>query len=56
VLARGYSITFDEDDRVIDSVNRVDSDQQLSIRVVDGSIRCRVTSTHLADLTHETND
>ena len=56
VLARGYSITFDEDNRVIDSVNRVDSDQQLSIRVVDGSIRCRVTSTYLDTLHNETCD
>ncbi|MDR1083044.1 MAG: exodeoxyribonuclease VII large subunit [Coriobacteriales bacterium] len=41
-LARGYSISYDQDGHVVSSVDAVKSDQQLSVRLVDGSLACTI--------------
>ncbi len=50
VLSRGYSIVFDEKDHVIDSVDKVDLDQRISIRFADGIISGNVADKQHAQL------
>ena len=42
VVARGYSLTYDENQHLIGSINNVKNDDLLKIRVSDGSILARV--------------
>jgi hypothetical protein len=42
VLSRGYSIAYDQDGHVIDTVDAVDLDERLRIRLADGSLECAV--------------
>ena len=42
VVARGYSLTYDENQHLIGSINDVKNDDLLKIRVSDGSILARV--------------
>lgn len=50
VLARGYSITYDQKGRVLDSVDAVDLDEQLTIRLADGLLGCTVGEKHHKEL------
>lgn len=43
ILGRGYSIAYDQDGHVVDSLVKVDLGQQLTIRLVDGTVDCCVT-------------
>jgi exodeoxyribonuclease VII large subunit len=42
VLARGYSIAYSQNERVISSVDAVDLNEQVVIRLADGSLECTV--------------
>lgn len=46
VLQRGYAILSDSDGRVVNSISQVQPDDQLNIKVSDGTIRSRVEATH----------
>jgi exodeoxyribonuclease VII large subunit len=43
VLSRGYSIAYDQNGRIIDSIDAVDLEAQLRIRLADGSLACYVS-------------
>ena len=43
-LARGYSITYSSDNKVIDSVADASCGQNILVRVKDGQLGCSVTS------------
>lgn len=45
VLARGYSLTFDQSGKVVQSIEKVHSKEELAVRVSDGTIHCRVERT-----------
>jgi exodeoxyribonuclease VII large subunit len=42
VLARGYAIAYSENKRVIDSVKKVQVEQKLLLRLLDGNVICQV--------------
>ncbi|HBT95162.1 MAG TPA: exodeoxyribonuclease VII large subunit [Coriobacteriia bacterium] len=44
VLGRGYSIVFDEEGHVLDSVDKVDFDRQIKVRFADGVLSARPSS------------
>jgi exodeoxyribonuclease VII large subunit len=46
VLSRGYSIAYDQKERVISSVNAVDWGERVVIRLADGSLGCTVDEKH----------
>jgi exodeoxyribonuclease VII large subunit len=46
VLARGYSITYDEKGHVIDSVEGIEPYSHLKVRLVDGTLDCTIDSKH----------
>jgi exodeoxyribonuclease VII large subunit len=50
VLARGYSIAYDQNDRVVTSVDAVDLTQRLRVRLADGSLDCMVERRHHSKL------
>jgi exodeoxyribonuclease VII large subunit len=49
VLARGYSIAHDQSGRVINGVDAVDLNQQIVVRLVDGSLECTVDEKRHGD-------
>ena len=42
VLARGYSLAFDEEDKLMRSVENVQPGQNVALRLSDGSLDCTV--------------
>jgi len=42
VLGRGYSIAYDRNDHVIDTIDKIDLNQQLFVVLADGRIECSV--------------
>ncbi len=42
ILARGYSLTFSEDNNLIKSVENIHKDDKISVRLEDGSLLCDV--------------
>ena len=42
VLGRGFSIAYDQKGHVVDSVNKVGLQDQLIIRLIDGTLECQV--------------
>ncbi len=48
VVARGYSLTYDENRHLIGSINDVQKDDLLKIRVSDGSILARLKERRLS--------
>jgi exodeoxyribonuclease VII large subunit len=56
VLARGYSVTCDQDGRVIDSVDAVDLGQQLLVRLSDGALDCTVEGKRREDSTETSTE
>ena len=53
VLGRGYSITYDENGHVVDSVDKIDLGQQVMVRLVDGSLDCQVNTRSYSDLVRD---
>ena len=53
VLGRGYSIAYDQDNHIIDSIDKVDLHQQLRVRLSNGLIDCQVNGKHPADTTKD---
>lgn len=45
ILARGYSLAYDCDGRVIKTVDQVNRGDQIDLKIQDGSIRCTVSDT-----------
>jgi len=50
VLSRGYSITFDENKHVVDSIKKAEPGQHLRIQLIDGLIGCQVTEVQCKDI------
>ena len=44
VLSRGYGAVFDKDERVVNSIQNINIDDEISIKLSDGSINATVTS------------
>ena len=42
IMDRGYSLAYSDDGRLVKSVNQVKKDEQLQIKLTDGSILCKV--------------
>ena len=42
VLARGYSVVFDENMMTVRSVNDIKENDRISIRLSDGTVQCTV--------------
>lgn len=49
IVARGYSLTYDEKQHLVQSVNDINQNEQLKIRVSDGMILTRVEGKELID-------
>jgi len=45
VLGRGYAIGYGADGGVVDSIQRVQVGDDLTLRLTDGTVSCRVTDT-----------
>ncbi|MGJ7921304.1 exodeoxyribonuclease VII large subunit [Neobacillus sp. LXY-4] len=43
VMERGYSLVFSEEQKLISKISQVKREEDLTIRLTDGSIQCRVT-------------
>ena len=50
VLGRGYSISYDSEGHVIDSIHKIEPGQQLGVRLVDGLIECQVEGKRLQQI------
>lgn len=48
-LSRGYSIAYLDDKTVLDSVNNVSKDDEISLRLKDGRLNCNVISVERQD-------
>ncbi len=44
VLARGYSLSFNQEGKVVQSITAVNPQEDMTVRVSDGKIHCRVES------------
>lgn len=42
VMARGYSLSYKADGTLIKSINQVNKDEKLKIKLMDGSLYCEV--------------
>ena len=42
ILARGYSLTYSEDNNLIKSIENIHEDDKISVRLEDGSLLCDV--------------
>lgn len=56
VLARGYSIARDQSGRVVNSIDAVDLNQQIAVRLADGSLKCTVDTKHRGDITEKNRE
>src|SRR5690606_10216719 len=43
IMERGYSLVYDEDDRLLKSINSVEHGETLKVKLQDGQIDCKVT-------------
>lgn len=42
VMERGYSLIFTEDQKLVSKVSQVKQDEEISVRLADGSLQCKV--------------
>jgi exodeoxyribonuclease VII large subunit len=49
VLARGYSVTYNQKGRIINTLDAVDLDERIRVRLADGSLECTVDGLYRAD-------
>jgi exodeoxyribonuclease VII large subunit len=56
VLSRGYSIVFDANDHVLDSIDKIDLEQQINVRFSDGIINAKVVAKQHATLSDKNRE
>lgn len=53
IMDRGYSLVYDEDDRLVKSTEQIQLNDTIKIKLVDGSITCEVLEIEGKDQTNE---
>lgn len=53
IMDRGYSLVYDEDDRLVNSTKKIQRNDHIKIKLVDGSITCEVLEIEGKDQKNE---